>query len=85
MPQITIAAIHGHCVGGGVVLAAACDLRIASDDARISIPEVDSASHSPGVASHGWCAKSARLRPKNWCSLVHRSIPTKLSDRCGNT
>ncbi|MEK7411096.1 MAG: enoyl-CoA hydratase/isomerase family protein [Actinomycetota bacterium] len=41
VPQITIAAIHGHCVGGGVVLAAACDLRIASDDARFSIPEVD--------------------------------------------
>lgn len=38
---ITIAAIHGHCVGGGVVLAAACDLRIAANDARFSIPEVD--------------------------------------------
>lgn len=39
--QLTIAAIHGHCVGGGVVLASACDLRVASDDARFSIPEVD--------------------------------------------
>jgi enoyl-CoA hydratase/carnithine racemase len=38
---ITVAAIHGHCVGGGVVLAAACDLRIAADDASFSIPEVD--------------------------------------------
>lgn len=38
---LTIAAIHGHCVGGGVVLAAACDLRIAADDVRFSIPEVD--------------------------------------------
>ncbi|MEY2958987.1 MAG: enoyl-CoA hydratase, partial [Actinomycetota bacterium] len=32
---------HGHCVGGGLVLAAACDLRLASDDVRFSIPEVD--------------------------------------------
>ena len=39
--QLTIASIHGHCVGGGVVLAAACDLRVAADDARFSIPEVD--------------------------------------------
>jgi len=38
---LTIAAIHGHCVGGGLVLAAACDLRLASDDVRFSIPEVD--------------------------------------------
>ena len=36
---VTIAAIHGHCVGGGVVLAAACDLRLAADGTQFSIPE----------------------------------------------
>jgi enoyl-CoA hydratase/carnithine racemase len=41
VPQITIAAIHGHCVGGAIVVAACCDLRVASDSARFSIPEVD--------------------------------------------
>jgi enoyl-CoA hydratase/carnithine racemase len=41
MRALSIAAIHGWCVGGGLVLAAACDLRIASEDARFSIPEVD--------------------------------------------
>ncbi len=41
MNALTIAAIHGHCVGGGVVLAASCDLRIAATTARFSIPEVD--------------------------------------------
>ncbi len=38
---MTVGAFHGHCVGGGLVLAAACDLRIAADDVRFSIPEVD--------------------------------------------
>lgn len=38
---VTIASIHGHCVGGGLVLAAGCDLRVAADDTRFSIPEVD--------------------------------------------
>lgn len=38
---MTIAAIHGHCVGGGLVVAAACDLRLAAADTRFSIPEVD--------------------------------------------
>ena len=41
MRAITIASIRGWCVGGGLVLAAACDLRLASADARFAIPEVD--------------------------------------------
>ena len=41
MRAVTIAQIHGWCVGGGLVLAAACDLRLAAEDARFSIPEVD--------------------------------------------
>jgi enoyl-CoA hydratase/carnithine racemase len=36
---VTVAAIHGHCVGGGVVLAAACDLRLAAEGTEFSIPE----------------------------------------------
>ena len=41
VPQITIAAVHGHCVGGGVVFVAACDLRVATTDTTFIIPEVD--------------------------------------------
>ena len=40
MRAVTVARIQGHCVGGGVVLAAACDLRVAAEGARFSIPEV---------------------------------------------
>lgn len=41
MQAITVARIHGWCIGGGLVLAAACDLRIAEQNARFSIPEVE--------------------------------------------
>jgi len=41
LPQITIAAIKGYCIGGALVLSAACDLRVAADNSRCSIPELD--------------------------------------------
>ncbi len=40
LDQITIAAVNGFAVGGGVSLAMACDFRIAAAGARIWIPEV---------------------------------------------
>jgi enoyl-CoA hydratase/carnithine racemase len=41
LPVAKIAQVHGHCVGAGFVLAAMCELRIASPDAQFSIPELD--------------------------------------------
>jgi enoyl-CoA hydratase/carnithine racemase len=38
---VTIARLHGHVLGGGLCLAMACDFRIATDDARLGLPEVD--------------------------------------------
>lgn len=36
-PKPTLAAVRGHCVGGGAQLAAACDLRFAEQDARFGV------------------------------------------------
>lgn len=56
-----IAAIAGPCIGGGVDLAAACDMRIASRDARFSVREVKvaivadmgSLQRLPRIIGHG--------------------------------
>jgi enoyl-CoA hydratase/carnithine racemase len=39
LPQVTIAAINGTIVAGAVELALACDIRIAADDATLTMPE----------------------------------------------
>ena len=39
-PLILVAAINGLCFGGGYEFSLACDLRVATEDARIGLPEV---------------------------------------------
>ena len=40
MEQITIGAIEGFCIGGGVALAVALDFRVMADDAHMRVPEI---------------------------------------------
>ena len=40
LPHVTVAALHGHCIGGAALLAAACDLRVADETLQVRIPEL---------------------------------------------
>ncbi|HEY7064857.1 MAG TPA: enoyl-CoA hydratase-related protein [Chloroflexota bacterium] len=40
-PQPTMAALHGYVIGRGLEVALTCDLRLAADDARLGLPEVN--------------------------------------------
>ncbi|MFC3998856.1 enoyl-CoA hydratase family protein [Nocardiopsis sediminis] len=57
-PVPVIAAVQGHCLGGGVGLAGSADLVVAADDAYFGLPEVDRGAL--GAATH-----LARLVPRH--------------------
>ncbi len=71
LDAITIAAIHGYCLGGGLQVALACDLRIATTDAILSIPAV-----REGLVAALGPMRLARLigagPAKQLCLLGHR-------------
>jgi enoyl-CoA hydratase len=66
-PKPTIAAVHGYCIGGGVDLISACDIRLASADAVFSVREakmaivadLGSLQRLPSILSAGHVAELA--------------------------
>ena len=48
---ISIAATHGHTLGGAAELAMACDFVIAADDLQIACPEIDVGCYPPVAAT----------------------------------
>lgn len=52
MPKVSAAVLHGHSIGGGLQLALACDLRIATGDAVLGL----------GATRHGIIPDGAVLR-----------------------
>ena len=51
LPAITLAAVRGHCLGGGMELAAGCDLIVASEDSRFGQPEIKLGCFPPLAAA----------------------------------
>ncbi|MFQ5408512.1 MAG: enoyl-CoA hydratase/isomerase family protein [Anaerolineales bacterium] len=86
----TIAAVRGYCLGGGLILALCCDLRIAAEDAIFGLPEV---KRSVGVimgtqrivrVTGAGIAKQIILTAENFSAeealrfgLVHRVVPAE--------
>ena len=65
LDPIVVAAIHSHCVGGGLQLALACDVRIAREDARFGVTAVKEGI-IPGmgmwrIARHAGAGRAKRL------------------------
>jgi enoyl-CoA hydratase len=68
LPIPTVAALNGHALGGGLVLALACDWRLAAEaDLRIGLTEVTAGVPYPAVAME---IVRAELTPAALRSLV---------------
>jgi len=50
IPQLVVALIDGYCLGGGLQLALACDLRIATERATLAIPAAREVGFLAGMA-----------------------------------
>ncbi len=64
MVKVTIAAVNGHCAGGALALACACDLRYASTGARFStaFANVGLSGDFGGTATLSWVVGPAKAR-----------------------
>jgi cyclohexa-1,5-dienecarbonyl-CoA hydratase len=51
LPAVTVAAVQGHCLGGGMEVALACDLVLATEDARFGQPEIELGCYPPVAAA----------------------------------
>lgn len=86
-PKPTIAAVHGYCMAGGLLMANACDLIVAGESTRFGIPET-----SVGMPTMGYLDLWKSMGPRVFmekvltaetfgaaeaqaCGLVNRVVP----------
>lgn len=80
-PKVTIAKVHGHCLGGGAELAMVSDLVITTDDAQWGFPEIKLGCYPP-VASTALAALVGQKRAAELI-LTGRAITGKEAAEIG--
>src|SRR3989475_1239606 len=70
MPKVAIAALHGYAIGGGLQLAVACDLRLATSDAVVGL----------GASRHGIIPDGSVLRLARLIGLARAKELSLLND-----
>jgi cyclohexa-1,5-dienecarbonyl-CoA hydratase len=79
--KVTIAAVHGHCLGGGAELAMVCDVVYTSDSAQWGFPEIKLGCYPPVACT----ALAALVGQKRAAELIltGRSIGGKVAAEIG--
>ena len=82
LPMPTIAAIEANALGGGLELALACDIRVASDKARLGLPEVRLAV-TPGAGGTQRLPRAVGVARAKELTLTGRIIDALEAERIG--
>jgi enoyl-CoA hydratase len=82
LPMPTIAAIEGNALGGGLELALCCDIRVASERARLGLPEVRLAV-TPGAGGTQRLARVVGVGRAKELTLTGRIIDAAEAERIG--
>lgn len=78
----TVAMVHGHCLGGGLEVALACDHRVARDDAQLGLPEVK-LGLVPGLGGSYRLPSLVGAVDGMSLILAGKSLPAKKAEKMG--
>jgi len=81
-PKPVIAAINGYALGGGLELALACDIRLASENAVLGLPET-SLAVIPGFGGTQRLARAVGPARAKELILTARKVPAAEAERIG--
>jgi enoyl-CoA hydratase/carnithine racemase len=82
LPQITVAAVRGWCLGGGLALINAHDLCIAAESARFGMPEVIRGSYG-AVATSTLFHSGIPFKKAFYIQLTGRNLTAAQAERIG--
>jgi len=82
-PKVTIAAVHGYCIGEGLAIALACDIFLASEDAQIGCAEQRLGFAGCGIGYIPILMLSVGLKRARELLLTGRLISGKEAERIG--
>ena len=77
-----VAAIHGYCLGGGLEIALACDVRVATRDAQLGFPEVR-LGLLPGGGGTQRAPRLIGAGRAAWLVMSGERIPAEQAERWG--
>ena len=80
--KIVLAAINGYALGGGLELAVACDMRIASEKARFGLPEAK-LGLMPGYGGTQMLPRLAGIGMAKWLMFTGDMLTAAEAERCG--